>query len=104
MLLKCEAKQCTHNDNKGNCYAKVVNIRGERARITDQTLCSSFADERIDSVAEFAEEFNAARQKATTRSIKCGAHRCEYNNNSRCYADSIKVNHDTASCETFVIL
>ena len=104
MLVKCEAHQCTHNDNEGNCYAKVVNIRGERARITDETLCSSFADESLSSTAEFAEEFNGTRRKATPENIKCGAHRCEYNNNRRCYADSIKVNRETASCETFVIV
>ena len=102
MSIKCGAHNCTHNDNDGNCYAKVVNVRGERAKITDETLCNSFADEKLDSLTEFAEEFNSAVRKATTDNIKCGAKRCAHNDANNCQANNVQINHDTASCETFI--
>ena len=103
MAIKCGSHNCSHNDNDGNCYAKVVNVRGERARITDETLCNSFVDEKLNSMTEFAEEFNAARKKATADNIKCGAHRCKHNESSDCQANNVQINHETASCETFII-
>jgi len=102
MSVRCGMTSCTHNDNDGNCYASVLNIRGERARITDETLCCSFIDEDLRALMEFSEEFNSSNKRATTTNIKCGASRCIYNVARLCKADKIKVNPETASCDTFI--
>lgn len=101
MSIKCGAHNCVHNDNNGNCYAGVVNVRGVHALTTDETLCKSFADEGIRENAEFATEFNATRRKAGIDNIKCSACHCTYNENLKCHADDVQINHVTASCDTF---
>lgn len=45
MSIKCGAHDCVHNDNNGNCYAGVVNVRGTHSLTTDATMCKSFAHE-----------------------------------------------------------
>ena len=62
MSIKCGAHNCVHNDNNGNCYAGVVNVRGTHALTTDETLCKSFADQDLKADAEFATEFNLRKQ------------------------------------------
>lgn len=101
MSIKCGAHNCVHNDNNGNCYAGVVNVRGFHALTTDETLCKSFADEGIREDAEFATEFNATHRKAGVDNIKCSACHCKYNENLKCHADGVQINHVTASCDTF---
>lgn len=101
MSIKCGAHNCVHNDNNGNCYAGVVNVRGTHALTTDETLCRSFADQDLKADAEFATEFNAAPKKAGVNNIKCSACHCKHNDHQKCYAEDVQINHVTASCETF---
>lgn len=101
MSIKCGAHNCVHNDNEGNCYANIVNVRGAHSTVTDETLCKSFVDQGIAGDAEFAAEFNGSSKKATVDDIKCSACYCKHNDKNRCYADAIKINNDTASCDTF---
>ena len=86
MSIKCGAHNCVHNDNNGNCYAGVVNVRGTHALTTDETLCKSFADQDL---------------KADANNIKCSACHCKHNDHQKCYAEDVQINHVTASCETF---
>ena len=101
MSIKCGAHDCVHNDNNGNCYAGVVNVRGTHSLTTDATMCKSFAHEGLKGDAEFAMEFNSASRKASVENIKCSACKCKHNEDHKCYADAVQINHVTASCETF---
>lgn len=101
MAIKCGAHNCVHNDNHGNCYAGVVNVRGAHAVTTDEIMCKSFADQDLRADAEFAMEFNAAPKKAGVTNIKCGACQCKHNEKHKCHAHDVRINEVTASCETF---
>lgn len=101
MSIKCGAHNCVHNDNNGQCYASVVNVRGAHARVTDETLCKSFADQNLSLDAEFAMEFNATHKKAGVDNIKCSACHCKHNDKNLCHAKHVQINNDTASCDTF---
>lgn len=103
MLMRCGAHKCTHNDNEGRCYAKVVNVRGEEAKTTEGTLCNSFVNEKAVLDAEFAKEFNSISYEATPANIECGAGNCTYNRGGLCEAERVHINEDTVSCETFVM-
>lgn len=100
MSVTCSATKCVHNDKDGNCYAKVIQVRGNHAQTSDSTLCHSFAPEGLPD-AEFAQEFDAPCHQAATANIKCGARKCKYQENNKCKADDVQISRDTACCETF---
>ncbi|MCL1948408.1 MAG: DUF1540 domain-containing protein [Turicibacter sp.] len=100
MSVNCSATKCVHNDKDGNCYAKLIHVRGELPASVDGIMCHSYAPEGPLEV-EFALEFDAPCHQATTSNIQCGARKCKHFENSKCKAGDVQISKLAATCETF---
>ncbi|MCC3863603.1 DUF1540 domain-containing protein [Terrisporobacter petrolearius] len=94
--LKCNATNCAFNQRM-ECSAGAINIRGTEAVTTDGTTCSSYVDRNSNS---FTNSVNSA--KTNTYNISCEACKCAYNENKNCTADNVSIDANTASCDTFI--
>jgi len=94
--LKCNATNCAFNQRM-ECSAGAINIRGTEAVTTDGTTCSSYVDRNSNS---FTNSVNPA--KTNTYNISCEACKCAYNENKNCTADNVSIDANTASCDTFI--
>ena len=94
--LKCSATNCAFNQRM-ECSAGAINIRGTYAVTSDETTCSSFVDRISNSFT------NIVNSKRTNPSnISCEAYKCTYNKNKNCTANNIKIDAYRASCDTFI--
>ncbi|WP_343347046.1 DUF1540 domain-containing protein [Terrisporobacter petrolearius] len=94
--LKCNATNCAFNQRM-ECSAGAINIRGTEAVSTDGTTCSSYVDRNSNS---FTNSVNSA--KTNTYNISCEACKCAYNDNKNCTADNVSIDANKASCDTFI--
>lgn len=94
--LKCNATNCAFNQRM-ECSAGAINIRGTEAISTDGTTCSSYVDRNSNS---FTNSVNSA--KTNTYNISCEACKCAYNENKNCTADNVSIDAYKASCDTFI--
>lgn len=94
--LKCNATNCAFNQRM-ECSAGAINIRGTEAVTTDGTTCSSYVDRNSNS---FTNSVNSAR--TNTYNISCEACKCSYNENKNCTADNVSIDAKKASCDTFI--
>lgn len=95
--LSCSASNCAHN-NAGACYAGSINVTGHQATTTSNTTCSSFQDKASGG---FTNCSNCSCETKTSN-ISCSACNCHHNSNQACTANSVKINAQNASCETFI--
>lgn len=94
--LKCSATNCAFNQRM-ECSAGAINIRGTYAVTSDETTCSSFVDRISNSFT------NLVNSKRTNPSnISCEAYKCIYNKNKNCTANNVKIDAYRASCDTFI--
>ena len=93
--LKCNATNCAFNQRM-ECSAGAINIRGTEAVTTDGTTCSSYVDRNSNS---FTNSVNSVR--TNTHNISCEACKCKYNKNKNCNAKSVNIGANKASCDTF---
>ena len=96
--LGCAAHTCIHN-TQGICYAGGINVDGKQARTTSATYCASYEDKNASGFTSSTNPSNTVG----TDNIICQAEKCKYNENKLCKADSVKINANDASCETFVL-
>ncbi len=99
MSVKCQAHDCTHN-GQGCCYAGAISVHGNQAHSTSQTACKTYTP-GVGLNTEFAAEFGLSEKQTNTHSIKCHASNCRHNKNLHCQAETVSINANTASCETF---
>lgn len=94
--LKCNATNCAFNQRM-ECSAGAINIRGAQAVTTDGTSCSSYVDRSSNS---FTNSVSSVR--TNTSNISCQACNCTYNENKNCTSDSVIIDAYKASCDTFI--
>lgn len=95
--ISCSASSCTYN-KVGACYASGIKVDGKSADTTCETTCSTYENKESSSFSNSVQDSTVAQ----TSSISCAATNCKYNHSGDCNADSIHINMDDASCETFV--
>ena len=95
--INCSATNCAYN-NGGGCYASKIQVQGSRANTTCETACATYKDKASSSFTNCSGECNCAK----TNSISCAANNCKHNDNGCCKADSVQINMQNASCETFI--
>ena len=95
--INCSASTCAYN-NGGGCYASSIKVNGANANTTSQTNCATYQDKTSSSFTNCSGECNCAK----TSSISCEANQCKHNENGCCKAESVKINIQNASCETFI--
>ncbi|KKY01750.1 MULTISPECIES: DUF1540 domain-containing protein [Paraclostridium] len=95
--INCSATSCAYN-NSGGCYASGIQVKGSRAKTTSQTNCATYQDKASSSFTNCSGECTCAK----THSISCAADHCKHNDSGCCKAESVQINMQDASCETFV--
>lgn len=95
--LSCSATNCVYN-NASSCYASGVSVAGSGATSTSATACVSFQDRSTSGMTNCASGCTCAK----TSSITCQASNCSHNNNGCCKAESVQINAQNATCETFI--
>lgn len=93
--IKCNATNCAFNQRM-NCSAGAINIRGVQAVTTNETSCSSYVDRSSNS---FTNSVNSV--KTDPSNISCEACNCTYNENKNCMAKYVTIDANKASCDTF---
>ncbi|MEG1410502.1 DUF1540 domain-containing protein [Clostridium sp.] len=96
--VECKATRCIHN-NKSECMAGVISVKGMTAMSTPETSCVTFVEEGGYGYDHLSNYYDNSVTK--TRNIKCAAGNCKYNNNEECYAEVIQINAANASCDSF---
>ena len=94
--LSCSASSCTYNKT-GDCYASIVKVEGASAITTSQTTCASYESREGKGFTNSI----GGQDSAKTSSISCAASNCVHNSSGACVADSVHINMDNATCETF---
>ena len=93
--LRCSAANCSFNQ-RGDCMAGVINIRGAEAVTTQGTTCSSYVNRSANTFT------NSTNYKHTQpENIRCEAYKCTYNENKNCMAENVRIDAYKASCDTF---
>ncbi|GAA0104609.1 DUF1540 domain-containing protein [Paraclostridium sordellii] len=95
--ISCSATSCTYN-NSGGCFASGIQINGTSANTTCETNCGTYQDKASSSFTNSVHECDCAK----INSISCAAKNCKYNDSGACKAESVKINMDDASCDTFI--
>jgi len=102
MALRCQRLDCIHNNKEEKCFAQTIDVVGKNAQTTAGTTCNSYAPAGGSQNYEFANEFmDGYTMPSGTQNIKCAAENCTYNYNTACTAESVEINYQDASCETF---
>ncbi|MGL5506938.1 MAG: DUF1540 domain-containing protein [Paraclostridium sp.] len=94
--LNCSASSCAHN-NGGSCYASSIQVHGASAVTTAETTCASYENKSVAGFTNCAGGCTCAK----TNSINCGASNCVHNSSGCCKAESVQINMDNATCDTF---
>lgn len=96
MTLNCSANNCIYNKS-GVCYAGNIQIIGEKATTTSNTSCSTFQEKDNNNFTSCS-----SNNFTTSSDILCKAKKCNYNSDEICTADSVQINYNNASCDTFI--
>ena len=94
--LYCQATNCAHNYDK-YCRAGCIHVRGNSAVKTSETTCSTYF---ADSLGFFTSAIEVGGD-TDPENIICEAYNCIYQKNESCTADSVIINSNFSSCETF---
>lgn len=95
--ITCSASSCIYN-NAEECHASGIKVYGMSADTTKETTCSTYHEKDPNSFSNSVQEPTVTQ----TSSISCAATSCKYNDSGDCNAESIHINRNDASCETFV--
>ncbi|MCR1954763.1 DUF1540 domain-containing protein [Clostridioides mangenotii] len=95
--LDCAATNCVYNSSQ-LCYAGNIKVDGRQAMSTDGTYCASFEDREKSGMTNSAD----SSKQVNPNDIHCEATKCKYNESELCKAESVHINANDASCETFV--
>lgn len=95
--LKCNADDCVYNSSC-ECRAGGIKVGVHKATSTSKTVCASYVNRANSGFTNTVD--NGYTQ---TQDIKCEAANCKYNENLLCKAESVKINAQDASCDTFIL-
>lgn len=101
-ILNCSATTCIYNENM-LCSRGEIEVRGEQARHSNETCCSSFRDHQESSAADSTSDHCGCEKI----DIDCKARECTYNKHCKCTASAIDIDgHDAVTysdtkCGTF---
>ena len=102
MALNCQSYDCIHNDKDGQCFAKIIAVKGRNAKTTASTTCDSYVPSTEWFNFEVANGFiEADTLPSHTQNINCTAKNCIYNVDTACTATHVVIDDQGASCETF---
>lgn len=93
--LRCSATNCAFNQ-RSECSAGAINIRGAAAVTSQGTICSSYVDRSSNS---FTNSVNYGRTEPDD--IRCEACNCTYNENKNCTANNVRIDAYKVCCSTF---
>lgn len=93
--LRCTAVKCVYNKEK-LCSRGDIQVKGDQAKTMDQTACGSFVERTGEGYS------NDCSCGCEAIRIGCTAENCKYNEEQKCYADSVEIEgiHATAVQET----
>lgn len=100
--LKCDAKNCIHNDSPYCCIAHIC-VEGAGAMTEAQTCCENFKEKSTVPVNSTC----CGSHRTPAVDIECRASHCVYNENQHCRADEVYICGPGASvcdetqCSTF---
>lgn len=94
--LNCSANNCAFNKS-GNCYASHIKIEGYDAAVTPETYCDTFRNNAGFNMSNYSGNLDLT----TTQNISCSANHCIYNVSGGCSSNSVDINYENATCETF---
>lgn len=92
--LQCNVNVCSSN-SKGYCCRPSIHVKGETAHTSSDTGCGSFT-ERTQNQMTSGVRYDSPNQSL---SVDCDAHRCVFNQNKNCTANSISINHGYTGTE-----
>lgn len=97
-VISCRATECIHNQ-KSECMAGVISIKGENATLAKEALCSTFVQEGGYGYDHLSSLYDDTATK--TKDIRCAAGNCKYNDDGNCYSDKVVINASNANCNSF---
>ena len=97
MTLNCSADNCVYS-NSGICYAGSIKVNGVDASTTTGTTCATYTPKNNENSLSN----NSSNTFTTSTDIDCKARKCNYNSDGTCTAASVQINHNNASCDTFI--
>lgn len=86
-VLDCSVKTCYNNKNS-QCCLNGIKVEGSHADTSSSTLCASFEKRAEDS---FSNSYKTERDPQTVLDIDCKAHKCVFNESSKCHAAHIGI-------------
>lgn len=101
-ILKCDAKNCTHNDQPYCCISHIC-VGGARAMTESETCCDNFREKTASAV----NRADCCEHKNTVVDIECKACHCIYNEDQHCRAEEVCICGpsacvcDETRCSTF---
>lgn len=99
--LKCDAKNCVHNDSPYCCISQIC-VGGMRAMSEAETCCDDFREKK-DTMSNCA----CGNDRSAHVDIECKASHCVYNEDRHCKAENVTICGPTACvcdetrCSTF---
>ncbi len=89
--ISCSVQSCVYNKYH-SCINEDILIKGENAKMSKETICSTFKERRIkDLKAEFS---NLDFPKTLTLNVNCNAKNCIHNNLNRCLKEKIHIDNN----------
>lgn len=104
--INCYSNRCGKN-KQGYCTANYINVLGENAHSTSETICSNFESESVfKSAISSMNFFSGSVGINGNTEIYCNASNCFYNGNGVCSAKNLQFKpngvNDNSSCTTFI--
>lgn len=95
--LKCDAKNCIHNDDCYCCISHIC-VGGARAQSEEETCCDYFKEKSDTAVNQGCGCVD--KEKNPVVDIDCKAEQCVYNEDCHCHADEVCICGSSAcDCE-----
>lgn len=107
-ILKCEVFNCAYNIDK-ICAKEVINVGGENAFISSETICYSFINHKKAQKSLYKTEFASFINPKLDTKVNCIATNCHYNKSYICVAKRVEIskgelkNDNESLCNTFKV-
>ncbi|QAT42954.1 DUF1540 domain-containing protein [Aminipila luticellarii] len=92
--LQCTVVPCSYNE-KGCCCRPSIQVKGQTAHVSTDTACQSFAEKTQNQMISGV-QYHSPNQSL---SVDCDAHRCVYNKDQKCSAESVAINYGYSGTE-----
>lgn len=103
--ISCSSNRCIKNKH-GYCGSNSIEILGENAHSTRETVCSTYEYGNVFRNVVSASGIFSANNSVGETEIKCNAHNCFYNSYGSCNAKNLQFKDNEVngggSCDTFI--